>query len=258
MGGMLEGKVGVVVGVANKRSIAWGIAQAWAEAGATVVMSYQGDRLREKVEELASELSGRCSLVLPCDVGDDEQLAALARQTGEQYPRVDCLLHSVAYAPKEALEDRFVNASRQAFGIAHDISSYSLVGLTRAFLPYMTNGGSVTTMSFYGAVKAVPNYNIMGVAKASLEATVRYLAADVGQEKIRVNAISAGPMQTLAARGISHFNDMYKYHERHAPLGRSSTLEELGAAAVFLASEGAAAITGQVIYVDGGYQIVAM
>jgi enoyl-[acyl-carrier protein] reductase I len=177
---------------------------------------------------------------------------------GEKFGKLHLLLHSVAFAPKDALEGEFVNTSREAYRVAHDISAYSLVALARGAAPLMTEGGSIVAMSYYGAEKVVPHYNVMGVAKASLEASTRYLAYDLGPKKVRVNCISAGPVQTLAARGISGFSSMMKHYEEHAPLKRSCTTEELGSTGVFLASDGAAAITGQVLYVDGGYQIMGM
>jgi enoyl-[acyl-carrier protein] reductase I len=253
----LEGKVGLVFGVANKRSIAWAIAQAWHEAGAKLVFNYQGERLKDNVEELASTFGSEV-IILPCDVTSDEQIDAFFNEVKKQTSRVDLLLHSVAFAPKESLEGRFLNTTREAYRMAHDISAYSLVALSRATVPLMTEGGSIIAMSYYGAEKVVPHYNVMGVAKASLEASVRYLAHDVGPAKIRVNAISAGPMNTLAARGISGFTSMLKHYEEHAPLKRNVEMSELGAMGVFLASDGAAAITGQTLYVDSGYSIMGM
>ena len=253
----LEGKVGVVFGVANKRSIAWGIAQAWAQAGARLIFNYQGERLKENVEELAATF-GADTPVAPCDVSRDEDIAKFFDFVRGKAPRVDLLLHSVAFAPKEALEGNFVDTSREAFRVAHDISAYSLVAVTRAASGLMSAGGSVVTMSYYGAEKVVPHYNVMGVAKAALEASVRYLAYDLGPKKIRVNAISAGPVNTLAARGISGFSLMLSHYEQHAPLKRNITLEELGAMGVFLASEGGAGVTGQTLYVDSGYSVMGM
>lgn len=253
----LEGKVGVVFGVANKRSIAWAIAQAWADHGAKLIFNYQGERVKENVEELAAEF-GQDVPLYPCDVTSDEEIDAFFANVRRHTDRVDLLLHSVAYAPREALEGRFLKTSREAYRVAHDISAYSLVALAQRAEPLMTNGGSIVAMSYYGAEKVIPNYNIMGVAKASLEACTRYLAADLGKQAIRVNCISAGPVQTLAARGISGFGQMIKEYSSRAPLGRTCTLEEIGATGVFLASDGAAAISGQVIYVDGGYQIMGM
>lgn len=254
---ILKGKVGVVFGVANKRSIAWAIAKAWHQAGAKLIFNYQGDRLKENVEELVSEFGADVHLY-PCDVSSDQEIAGFFAKVKEHTPKLDLLLHSVAFAPKEALESDFVTTSREAFRMAHDISAYSLVALTREAAPLMTDGGSVVAMTYYGSVKVVPHYNVMGVAKASLEASARYLASDLGSKKIRVNCISAGPMQTLAARGISGLGQMIKHYEAHAPLGRSCTTDELGQTGVFLASPGAASITGQVLYVDGGYEIMGM
>jgi len=254
---LLAGKTGIVFGVANKRSIAWAIAQAWAAEGARLAFTYQGQRLKENVEELAAAF-GADTLILPCDVTKDDEITEVFRTVGAKFGRLDLLLHSVAFAPKDALEGRFVNTSREAYRIAHDVSAYSLVALARAAAPLMTDGGSILAMSYYGAEKVVPHYNVMGVAKASLEASTRYLAYDLGLQKIRVNCISAGPVNTLAARGISGFNAMLHHYEEHAPLKRNVLPEELGATGLFLASNGAAAITGQVIYVDCGYQIMGM
>jgi len=254
---LLAGKLGIVFGVANKRSIAWAIAQAWHKAGAKLAFTYQGERLKENVEELAGTF-GSDTLILPCDVTKDEEIASVFKTVGEKFGKLHLLLHSVAFAPKEALEGEFVNTSREAFRIAHDVSAYSLVALARGAAPLMTDGGSMVAMTYYGSEKVVPHYNVMGVAKASLEACARYLAYDLGPKKIRVNCISAGPVNTLAARGIAGFTDMLKHYETHAPLKRNVLPDELGATGTFLVSEGAAAITGQVIYVDCGYQIMGM
>ena len=255
--GLLDGKLGLVFGVANKRSIAWAIAQAWAREGARLAFTYQGERLKENVEELAATF-GPDTLLLPCDVTKDDEIARVFAEAGQKFGKLHLLLHSVAFAPKDALEGEFVNTSREAFRIAHDVSAYSLVVLARAAAPLMTDGGSIIAMSYYGAEKVVPHYNVMGVAKASLEACTRYLAYDLGPKKIRVNCISAGPVNTLAAHGISGFGEMLKHYEAKSPLKRNVTPDELGAAGLFLASDGAAAITGQVIYVDCGYQIMGM
>jgi len=254
---LLAGKAGIVFGVANKRSIAWAIAKAWKDAGATLAFTYQGERLKDNVEELAGTF-GPDTLILPCDVTRDEQIAAVFETVGKSFGKLHLMLHSVAFAPKDALEGKFVNTSREAFRIAHDVSAYSLVALARAAAPLMTEGGSIIGMSYYGAEKVVPHYNVMGVAKASLEASTRYLAYDLGLQKIRVNCISAGPVNTLAARGIAGFGEMLKQYETRSPLRRNLVPEELGATGLFLASDGAAAITGQVIYVDCGYQIMGM
>ena len=254
---VLAGKVGVVFGVANKRSIAWAIAKAWATAGAKLIFNYQGERLKENVEELVGEF-GEATPLYACDVSKDSEIADFFGKVRAETDRLDLLLHSVAFAPKEALEGDFVSTTREAFRTAHDISAYSLVALAREAAPLMTNGGSILAMTYYGAKKVVPHYNVMGVAKASLEASTRYLAYDLGPKKIRVNCISAGPVNTLAARGISGFSAMLKHYQERAPLKRSCETSELGETGVFLASDGAGAITGQVIYVDGGYQIMGM
>ena len=233
------------------------LAQAWAEAGAKLAFTYQGERLKENVEELVGTF-GPGTPIYPCDVTRDEDIARVFEQVGKEFGRLDVMLHSVAFAPKDALEGEFVNTSREAFRIAHDVSAYSLVALARGAAPLMTNGGSIITMSYYGAVKVVPHYNVMGVAKASLEASVRYLAYDLGPKKIRVNAISAGAVNTLAARGISGFTAMLKHYEEHAPLKRNLEPRELGSAGLFLASDMSTATTGQVIYVDSGYEIMGM
>ena len=257
MTSLLAGKLGVVFGVANKRSIAWAIAQAWHNHGAKLAFTYQGERLKENVEELVGTF-GADTPILPCDVTKDDEIARVFSDVGQRFGKLHLMLHSVAFAPREALEGDFLNTSREAFRVAHDVSAYSLVALSRAAAPLMTEGGSIVAMTYYGAEKVVPHYNVMGVAKASLEASGRYLAYDLGPRKIRVNCISAGPMNTLAARGIAGFTDMLKHYEAHAPLKRNVLPEELGATATFLASDGAAAITGQVIYVDSGYQIMGM
>ncbi|HVU07327.1 MAG TPA: enoyl-ACP reductase [Verrucomicrobiae bacterium] len=253
----LSGKTGIVFGVANKRSIAWAIAQAWHKAGAKLAFTYQGERIKENVTELAGTF-GADTLILPCDVTRDEEIASVFKTVGEKFGKLNLLLHSVAFAPKEALEGEFINTNREAFRAAHDVSAYSLVALARAAAPLMTDGGSIVAMSYYGAEKVVPHYNVMGVAKASLEASTRYLAYDLGPKKVRVNCISAGPVNTLAARGIAGFTEMLKHYEARSPLKRNVLPEELGATGTFLASDGAAAITGQVLYVDSGYQIMGM
>jgi enoyl-[acyl-carrier protein] reductase I len=253
----LAGKTGVIFGVANKRSIAWAIAQAWHEAGAQLIFNYQGERLKDNVEELAATF-GPDTPLYPCDVSSDAEIEAFFQAVGKHTETLDLLLHSVAFAPREAITGKFIDTTREAYLISHDISAYSLLGLTRAALPFFRNGGSIAAMTYYGAEKVIPHYNVMGVAKASLEATVRYLAYELGERKIRVNAISAGPVNTLAARGIAGFSDMLKYYEKNAPLRRNVEPSELGATGVFLASDAAAAITGQTLYVDCGYSIMGM
>lgn len=254
---LLDGKLGIVFGVANERSIAWAIARAWAREGATLAFTYQGERLKENVEALASTF-GPNTLMLPCDVTRDEEIADVFGAVQARFGTLHLLLHSVAFAPRAALEGEFIQTSREAFRIAHDVSAYSLVALARAAAPLMTEGGSILAMTYYGAEKVVPHYNVMGVAKAALEASTRYLAYDLGPRQIRVNCISAGPVNTLAARGISGFNKMLKHYEAKAPLKRNVAPAELGATGTFLASDGAAGITGQVIFVDCGYQIMGM
>jgi enoyl-[acyl-carrier protein] reductase I len=253
----LSGKIGIVFGVANKRSIAWAIAQAWHQAGAKLAFTYQGERLKENVETLASSF-GSDTLLMPCDVTKDEDIDRVFQEIGEKFGKLNLLLHAVAFAPREALEGEFLQTSREAFKTAHDISAYSLIALARGAAPLMTEGGSIIGMTYYGSEKVVPHYNVMGVAKASLEASTRYLAYDLGPKRIRVNCISAGPVNTLAARGIAGFTDMLRHYEAHSPLKRNVLPDELGATGTFLASDGAAAITGQVIYVDCGYQIMGM
>lgn len=256
---LLEGKTGIVFGVANKRSIAWAIAQALAREGMRLAFTYQGERLKEGVEALCAAAMPD-SLILPCDVTVDAEVEAVFREVGEKFGRLDALVHSVAFAPREDLENDFVNTSRDGFKTAHDISAYSLVALTRAALPLFekSGGGAVLAMTYYGAEKAVEGYNLMGVAKASLEASVRYLAANLGPKNIRVNAISAGPVNTLAARGIKGFISMLKHHAERAPLRRNVELEEIGNAALFLLSPMSTAITGEVMFVDGGYNIIGL
>jgi enoyl-[acyl-carrier protein] reductase I len=256
--GLLEGKTGIVFGVANKRSIAWAIAQALSREGMRLAFTYQGERLKDGVESLATTLPD--SVILPCDVTVDAEITAVYDEVDQKFGRLDALIHSVAFAPREDLENDFVKTSRDGFKLAHDISAYSLVGLTRGALPLMqrNGGGAVLALSYYGAEKAVEGYNVMGVAKASLEASVRYLAANLGPQNIRVNAISAGPVNTLAARGIKGFSTMLHHHAERAPLRRNVELEEVGNAALFLLSPMASGITGEVMHVDCGYNIVGL
>lgn len=255
---LLEGKTGVVFGVANKRSIAWAIAQALSREGMRLAFTYQGERLKESVGALTDSIPG--SLLLPCDVTSDAEVEAVFSTIEKEFGRLDALLHSVAYAPKEDLENDFVKTSRDGFKVAHDISAYSLVVLTRAALPLLeaSGAGSVLALSYYGAQKAVEGYNVMGVAKASLEASVRYLAANLGPRNVRVNAISAGPVNTLAARGIKGFTGMLHHHAERAPLRRNVELEEIGSAGLFLLSQMSSAITGEIMFVDCGYNIVGL
>ena len=251
---LLDGKNGLIIGVANKHSIAWAIAQSAANQGARLLFNFQNERLRENVEELVATMPG--AKAFPCDVGDDAQIAALIQNVGKETGKLDFLVHSVAYAPREELTGQFVNTTRQGFATALDVSAYSLVAVTRAALPLMTDGGSVVTLTYLGAERVVPHYNVMGVAKAALEATVRYLAHDLGPKNIRVNAISAGPIKTLAARGVSGISKMVDQHKEFAPLRRATEQGEVGDTALFLVSALGRGITGEVIYVDGGYHIL--
>jgi enoyl-[acyl-carrier protein] reductase I len=254
---MLAGKNGIVFGVANKRSIAWACAQALAGAGANLAFTYQTERLRGNVEELSATLGGE-PLLAQCDVQKPEEVEATFRAVGERFGRLDFLIHSLAYAPKEALENEFVQTTREAFVTALDISAYSLAALARAAQPLMTDGGSVVSMTYYGAEKVMPGYNVMGVAKAALEASTRYLASDLGRHNIRVNAISAGPINTLAARGVGNLSGMLRHHAEHSPLRRNVEAREVGGAALFLCSDLSSAITGEVIHVDCGYNIMGI
>jgi enoyl-[acyl-carrier protein] reductase I len=250
----LDGRTVAVFGVANKRSIAWGIAQQMQQAGAQLAITYQNERLKQEADDLIAALPN--SKAFQCDVSRDEEITQLFEQLKAQYGKLDALVHSVAFAPAEELKGEFVDTSREGFRIAHDIGVYSLVALARAARPLMTDGGSIITMTYYGAEKVVPKYNVMGVAKAALEASVRYLAYDLGKNKIRVNAISAGPIKTLAARGISGFGEMLKTQAERAPLQRNVDVKEVAETAVFLASDAGSGITGETIYVDCGYNIM--
>ncbi len=252
---MLKDKLGIIFGVANKRSIAWATAKALSDAGARLAFTYQGERLKENVEALTKEMPG--TLILPCDVTRQEEVDQTFETVKQEFGRLDILIHSIAYAPKEELEGEFVNTSRDGFLTALEVSAYSLCQLARAAAPLMTDGGSVVSMSYYGAEKVVQNYNVMGVAKAALEASTRYLAADLGKRNIRVNAISAGPINTLSARGVSNMGLMLKHHAERAPLGRNVEAREVGDAALFLCSPLASGITGEVLHVDCGYNIMA-
>ena len=255
----LDGKCGVILGVANERSIAWGIAQAAHEAGAGLVFNYQNERLEKDVCKLTEAIPGaRC---LPCDLGNDSEIDAFFAQAAEAFEgKLDFLIHSVAFARREDLMGRFVDTSREGFRIALEASVYSLSAAVRRALPLFqaAGGGSVVTMTYLGAEKVIPNYNVMGVAKAALESAVRYLAADLGPEGVRVNAISAGPIRTTAARAISGFGEMLGIVEQRAPLRRNTATAEVAQTAIFLVSQAAAGITGEVLHVDSGYHIVGI
>ena len=247
-------RTAVIFGLANKRSIAWAIAQKLHEAGWRLAITYQNERLEQEAKDLITELPGAAGFM--CDVSHDEQIARLFEELKNRYGTLHGLVHSVAFAPAEELKGEFLSTSREGFRIAHDISVYSLVAVARAAAPLMTAGGGIVTMTYYGAEKVVPRYNVMGVAKAALEASVRYLAHDLGPKNIRVNAISAGPVKTLAARGIAGFGDMLKSHAERAPMKRNVDTAEIGATAAFLLSEAGSGITGETIYVDCGYNIM--
>lgn len=251
---LLSGKKGLVIGVANKHSIAWAIAQSVSNHGAQLLFNYQNERLRENVEELVATMPG--AKAFPCDVASDADIAALMQQVQKEFGRLDFLVHSVAFAPREELAGQFVNTTRQGFATALDVSAYSLVALAKAALPLMAEGGSIVTLTYLGAERVVQHYNVMGVAKAALEATVRYLAYDLGPRNIRVNAVSAGPIKTLAARGVSGISKMVDHHKEFAPLRRATEQGEVGDTALFLVSPLGRGITGEVIYVDGGYHIL--
>ena len=253
---MLENKVGMIFGVANKRSIAWACAEACAAKGAKLAFTYQGERLKENVEKLTKDLPD--SLVVPCDVTNQREVDAAFETVSKKYGKLDFLIHSIAFAPKEALEGEFLTTSREAFLTALEISTFSLTQLTLAAVPLMTDGGSIVTMTYYGAEKVVMNYNVMGVAKAALEASTRYLAADVGRHNIRVNAISAGPINTLSARGVKNMGSLLGAIAEKSPLKRNVQAAEVGNTALFLVSDLSSAITGETIYVDCGYNIMGV
>jgi enoyl-[acyl-carrier protein] reductase I len=254
----LTGKTGLIIGVANKRSIAWAIAQAAASAGARLAVTYQGERLEENVRDLAAGLNS--PLLLPCDVTDDAQIAALFEAVGREFDGLDFLVHGAAYAPREELSAPFVQTTREGFRVSLDVSAYSLIALARGALPLMERrgGGSILTLTYLGSQRVFQNYNVMGVAKAALESTVRYLAADLGPKGIRVNAISAGPIKTLAASGISGFSGILQHYRDRAPLRRTVDAAEVADAAMFLLGPSGRAVTAEVLMVDGGYHATGM
>ncbi len=256
----LTGKRALIVGVASKLSIATGIAHAMAAQGAKIAFTYQNEKLQSRVEAVAAQCHSSTQLCFRCDVGQDADIASVFNQLGKHWDGVDILVHAVGFAPREQLNGNYTDVTtREGFKIAHDISAYSLTALTQAARPMMANtNGSILTLTYLGAVLTMPNYNVMGLAKASLEASVRYLARDLGRENIRVNGISAGPVRTLAAAGINNFKSMLRYNAQRAPLGRNVTTEEIGNTAAFLTSDLASGITGQIVYVDGGFCTTAM
>jgi enoyl-[acyl-carrier protein] reductase I len=254
----LEGKHGLILGIANKRSIAWGIAQSVSREGARLAVTYQGERLEENVRELAEGLKD--PLILPCDVSKDEDLGKLAESVQKEFGGLDFVVHAVAYALREELDGAFLNTSREGYRIAQDISAYSLTALARHTAPLMESrgGGSIVTLTYLGGERVVPHYNVMGVAKAALDMSVRYLANDLGPKGIRVNAISAGPIKTIASSGVHGISKMLEYHRNHAPLRRNTEQEEVGDAALFLVSSLSRGITGEVLHVDGGFHVMGM
>lgn len=256
--GFLQGKRALVVGVASNRSIAWGIASAMRREGAEIALTFQNEKLQGRVEKFAAELDS--DITIPCDVSDDAEIESVFEQLDDYWDHLDIIVHSVAFAPREELDGGYLDCvTREGFRIAHEISSYSFVALAKAARTMMQGrNGSLLTLSYLGAVRAIPNYNVMGLAKASLEANVRYMAHSLGPEGTRVNAISAGPIKTLAAAGISNFRNFLDYSEQNSPLRRNVTIDEVGNAAAFLCSDLASGITGEILYVDGGYNIEGM
>src|SRR4249919_49604 len=255
-GTLMQGKRGLVMGVANNRSIAWGIAKAVAAQGATLAFTYQGDALKKRVEPLAAEVGSK--LVLPCDVTDKASMDEVFAELGRQWGKLDFLVHAIAFSDKAELDGRYVDTTEKNFTQTMLISCYSLTALAQRAEKLMTSGGSILTLTYYGAEKVMPHYNVMGVAKAALEASVRYLAEDLGKKQIRVNSISAGPIKTLAASGVGDFRYILKWNEYNSPLRRNVTIEEVGNSALFLLSDLGSAVTGECLHVDAGYHIVGM
>ncbi|MDD5406069.1 MAG: enoyl-ACP reductase FabI [Sulfurovaceae bacterium] len=254
---IMRGKKGVILGIANKKSIAYGIAKACREQGADIAITFLNERFEDKLAPVADELNcnGR---FYPCDVSKPEEIAALRESLARDFGEIDFVVHSIAFAPKEGLNGRFVDISKEAFDIAMDISVYSLIEITRELKPILSKNSSVLTLSYYGGVKYIPNYNLMGVAKAALEMTTKYLAEDLGKDGIRVNAISAGPIKTLAAAGIGEFGFMLKWNAAHAPLKQNVTIEQVGNSGMYLLSDLSSGVTGEIHYVDAGYNIMGM
>jgi enoyl-[acyl-carrier protein] reductase I len=253
---LMKGKKGLIIGVANKRSIAYGIAKQCAAQGAELAFTYLSDRFKSKVEPLANELGGQN--VYELDATKPEQIAALKESIEKDFGKIDFIVHSIAFAPKEGLDGRFCDITKDAFNIAMEVSVYSLIEITNVLKPLLNENSSIVTLSYYGGVKYIPNYNLMGVAKAALEMTVKYMAEDLGKDKIRVNAISAGPIKTLAASGIGDFSLMLKWNEAHAPLKKNVTIDEVGNSGMYLLSDLSSAVTGEIHYVDCGFNIMGM
>ncbi|GAB5471446.1 MAG: enoyl-ACP reductase FabI [Rhodospirillales bacterium] len=255
-GRLLAGKRGLVMGVANDRSIAWGIASAAAAQGAELAFTFLGEPLERRVRPLAASLGS--DLVIPCDVTDEDSLDQAFESLSKEWDRLDFLVHAIAFADKDELKGKYLQTSRENFALALDISCYSLTAVAQRAVPMMTEGGSLLTLTYYGAERVMPHYNVMGVAKAALEASVRYLAADLGDRNIRVNALSAGPIKTLAASGIGDFRHILKWNELNAPLRKNMTLKDIGGAGLYLLSDLSGGVTGEVHHVDGGYHVVGM
>ncbi len=253
----MKGKKGVVLGIANKKSIAYGIAKACQEQGAEMAITFLNERFEKKLAPVADEL-GCEGRFYPCDVSKPEEIKALRESLEKDFGQIDFIVHSIAFAPKEGLSGRFMDISKEAFDVAMDISVYSLIEITRELKPILSDNASVLTLSYYGGVKYIPNYNLMGVAKSALEMTVKYLAEDLGRDGVRVNAISAGPIKTLAAAGIGDFSFMLKWNAAHAPLKKNVTIEEVGNSGMYLLSDLSSAVTGEIHYVDGGFNIMGM
>jgi enoyl-[acyl-carrier protein] reductase I len=255
--GFLANKRILVTGMISNRSIAYGVAQAMHRAGAELAFTYQGERVRARTESMAKEFGS--SLLFPCDVSSDDEINQVFTDLGKHWGKFDGFVHAIAFSPREALDGEFLDGfSREAFRIAHDISAYSFPAMAKAALPHLNDNAALLTMSYLGAVRTMPHYNVMGLANASLEASVRYLAMQLGRQGIRVNGISAGPIKTLAAAGIGDFSKLLAYNEKHAPLKRNVTIEEVGNAAAFLCSDLASGITGEITYVDGGFNTTAL
>ena len=255
-GGLMAGKRGLIMGVANERSIAWGIAAAAAEQGAELAFTYQGDALEKRVRPLAERVNS--SIVEPCDVTDDASIDAVFDKIKDEWGSLDFLVHAIAFSDKSELDGEYLNTSRSNFNLTMDISVYSFTAVAQRAVPLMNNGGSMVTLTYYGAERVMPHYNVMGVAKAALEASVRYLATDLGKQDIRVNAISAGPIKTLAASGIGDFRYILKWNELNSPLRRNVTTQDVGNAGLFLLSDLGSGVTGEVMHVDSGYHTVGM
>ncbi len=253
---IMQGKKGLIIGVANNRSIAYGIAKACKNQGADLILTYQNDKLKKRVEKVADELG--VENIYPLDVSKPEEIDALKEAIEKDYGKIDFLVHSVAFAPREALDGKFIDTTKEAFNIAMEISVYSLIEVVQKLEPVLNDGASILTLTYLGSQRYVPHYNVMGVAKAALEASVRYLAVDLGERKIRINALSAGPIKTLAASGIGDFSEILKYNEKNSPLRKNVTIEEVGNSAMYLLSDLSSGVTAEIHYVDSGYNIMGM